>query len=80
MMIATAIRIPTEPVEALPTLPDHLSWSQVSLMRSCPQKFYFTYVSHAPRDFIASSLKFGSAVHAGLESFFRAGMEEVVTD
>lgn len=80
MMIAATVPPPTEPVEALPTLPDHLSWSQVSSMRLCPQKFYFSYVAKAPKDFIASSLKFGSAVHAGLEAYFRAAMEGLVAD
>lgn len=49
-------------------------------MRACPQKFYFTYVAQAPKDFIASSLKFGSAVHAGLEAYFRASMEGLAAD
>ena len=63
-----------------PQLPDHLSWSQVSLMRACPQKFYFTYISRSPKDFIPSSLKFGSAVHAGLEAYFRSRMEGLLVD
>lgn len=63
-----------------PLLPTHLSWSQIGLMRSCPQKFYFTYVAKAPKDFVASSLKFGSAVHAGLEAYFRARMEGLSGD
>jgi putative RecB family exonuclease len=61
-------------------LPDHLSWSQVYTMRSCPQKFLYTYIEHPPKDFIASSLKFGSAVHAGLEHFFRERMEGMAAD
>ncbi len=83
-MIATQGLPRTEslPVEETPAsiLPDHLSWSQVSLMRACPQKFYFSYIARPPKDFIASSLKFGSAVHAGLESYFRARMEGLKID
>lgn len=63
-----------------PTLPDHLSWSQVSLMRACPQKFQFQYVLKAAPDFVPSSLKFGSAIHATLEAHFRAFMEGIATD
>ena len=63
-----------------PTLPDHLSWSQVNTMRSCPQKYYFAYVAKPPKDFLASSLKFGSAVHSGLEHYFRARMEGLQAD
>lgn len=69
---------PPEPEK--PSLPDHLSWSQVNLMRSCPQKFYFTYVVKAPKDFVASSLKFGSAVHSGLENYFRLHLEGIAAD
>ena len=49
-------------------------------MRACPQKFYFTYLAKAPKDFVASSLKFGSAVHAGLEAYFRSRMEGIIAD
>ena len=78
---ARRVELPQQPqaLEA-PSLPDHLSWSQVSLMRSCPQKFAFTYLTKPPRDFIASSLQFGSAVHAGLEAYFRSRMEGLPAD
>jgi putative RecB family exonuclease len=62
------------------SLPDHLSWSQVSTMRACPQKFLYSYIARPPKDFIASSMKFGSAVHTGLEHFFRSRMEGAKVD
>jgi hypothetical protein len=54
---------------------DHLSHSQLALMRACPRKFAFGYVENAPRDFVPSSLLFGGAVHAALERHFRGLLE-----
>lgn len=68
------------PQVAANSLPDHLSWSQVSTMRSCPQKFFYSYIARPPKDFIASSMKFGSAIHTGLEHFFRSRMEGAKVD
>jgi putative RecB family exonuclease len=53
----------------------YLSHSQLSLMRSCPRKFAFTYVENAPRDFIPGSLIFGGSIHSALEHYFRARLE-----
>jgi CRISPR/Cas system-associated exonuclease Cas4 (RecB family) len=53
----------------------YLSHSQLSLMRSCPRKFAFTYVENARPDFIAVSLIFGGAIHAALELHYRAMLE-----
>ena len=53
----------------------YLSHSQLSLMRSCPRKFAFTYVEKAPADFISVSLIFGGAIHAALELHYRAMLE-----
>ena len=53
----------------------YLSHSQLSLMRSCPRKFAFTYVEKAPADFIPVSLIFGGAIHASLELHYRATLE-----
>lgn len=60
----------------------HISFSQINLWRSCPQKYWFTYVTHATPDFIGASLIFGSAIHAALEAYYQAVMEgrELVAD
>jgi len=50
----------------------YLSHSQLSLMRSCPRKFSYTYVEKAPPDFIPVSLIFGGAIHSSLELHYRA--------
>lgn len=54
---------------------DYVSHSQLSLMRSCPQKFAYQYIEKAPPDHQPSSLLFGGAIHAALELFFRTRME-----
>jgi CRISPR/Cas system-associated exonuclease Cas4 (RecB family) len=53
----------------------YLSYSQLSLMRSCPQKFAFTYVEKTPADFIPVSLILGGAIHAAIELNNRAKLE-----
>jgi putative RecB family exonuclease len=53
----------------------HVSYSQLNLMRACPRKFAFTYTEQAPRDFVASSLIYGGAVHAALERYYCAKLE-----
>ena len=49
----------------------YLSFSQITVMRACPQKFSIHYVQHAQPAFIPASLIFGSAVHAAVEHYFR---------
>ena len=34
----------------------YVSYTQLSLMRSCPRKFAFSYTENAPKDFIPVSL------------------------
>lgn len=53
----------------------YVSYSQLSLMRSCPQKFSFQYIEKAPKDFVPVSLLYGSSLHATLESYYRGQLE-----
>ena len=53
----------------------YLSYTQISLMRSCPRKFSFQYVENAKKDFLPVSLIFGGAIHCALEHYFRARLE-----
>src|ERR1019366_262513 len=53
----------------------YISHSQLSLMRSCPRKFAFTYVEKAPADFLPVSLIFGGSIHAALELHYRVKLE-----
>ena len=53
----------------------YLSHSQLSLMRSCPRKFAFTYVEKSTRDFVPVSLIFGGSIQAALELHFRCRLE-----
>src|SRR5438132_286832 len=57
----------------------YLSHSQLSLMRTCPRKFAYTYIENAERDFLPSSLIFGGSVHAALELHFRCRLEGLTT-
>lgn len=54
---------------------NYVSYSQLSLMRSCPFKFRAQYVENLPKDFIPVSLIYGSSLHASLEVFLRARLE-----
>jgi hypothetical protein len=54
---------------------NYVSYSQLSLMRSCPKKFELSYVLKAPKDFIPVSLVYGGSVHAALEVYYRARLE-----
>ncbi len=59
---------------------DYISHSQLASFRSCPRKFAFSYVEQAKPAFQASSLLFGSAMHAAFEAHFRAQLEGLKTD
>src|SRR5688572_16746777 len=74
-MAGSAALRPPNALAQLITGRPYLSHSQVSLMRACPQKFQFQYVDHVPRDFLASSLLFGGAIHSALELYYRARLE-----
>ena len=64
-MIAAAI---PEPVRSR----DYLSFSAMRTFQSCPLKYRFRYIDGLPESCTASSLVFGSAIHAAVETVFRA--------
>ncbi len=53
----------------------YLSWSGISAYLRCPLKFQFRYLEQLPEEFVSSNLIFGSAIHAGLENYFRSHLE-----
>jgi RecB family exonuclease len=53
------------------TLP-RLSWSQISTYTQCPAKWWLS--RHYPPERTPSALKFGSAIHRSVETFYRARM------
>jgi len=60
-----------------------LSWSQISTYAQCPAKWWLS--RHRPPERTPSALKFGSAIHRSVETFYRArmkggntGMDEVL--
>ena len=54
------------------TIP-RLSWSQISTYTQCPAKWWFS--RHRPPERTPSALKFGSAIHRSVETFYRARMK-----
>jgi putative RecB family exonuclease len=51
-------------------LRDYLSYSAVRTFQSCPLKYRFRYIDGLAEDCVASSLIFGSAIHAAVEFYF----------
>jgi len=57
-----------------PVIRDYLSYSAVRTFQNCPLKYRFRYIDGLAEDCVASSLIFGSAIHAALEFYFTAQM------
>ena len=55
---------------APPPQRDYLSYSAVRTFQGCPLKYRFRYIDGLPEDRVASSLVFGSAIHAAVEFYF----------
>lgn len=55
---------------APPPQRDYLSYSAVRTFQGCPLKYRFRYIDGLPEDGVASSLVFGSAIHAAVEFYF----------
>lgn len=53
---------------------DHLSHSQVTTFVSCPRKWHFEKVEHAPRERTPATFAFGIAVHDTLASVNEAAL------
>src|SRR5436309_15295531 len=68
--IADPVRDANEIAEML-TGRTYLSWSAISTFLRCPLKYQFHYCDQLPEEFVSSNLIFGSAIHSGLEAFFR---------
>ncbi|UCF34754.1 MAG: PD-(D/E)XK nuclease family protein [Phycisphaerales bacterium] len=54
---------------------DYISCSSITTFQRCPLKYYFQYVVGLVPEFVPSSLIFGTAIHAAVESHFRALLE-----
>ena len=51
---------------------DYLSFSAMNTYRACPLKYFFRYVAGLPEPAVSSSLVFGVAIHAAIETHYRA--------
>ncbi len=56
-------------------LPDHISYSQLSVYLQCPLKYRFHYIDALEPAFTSASLAFGGAVHEAVASFFQSALE-----
>ena len=50
----------------------HVSHSQIFTYLNCSLKYRFMYVEARPQERVSIALPFGSAIHAGLERFYRS--------
>lgn len=51
---------------------DYISYSAMRTFQACPLKYRFRYIDGLPESCTSSSLVFGSAIHAAIETCFRA--------
>ena len=54
---------------------DYISFSSIRAYQQCPLRYFFKYVAGLPEQTVAASLMFGSAIHRGLEFYFRQLLE-----
>ena len=54
----------------------HVSYSQIFTYLSCPLKFKFQYVEQRPQEQVSIALPFGSAIHTGIERYYRSIKKE----
>ena len=62
--------------DAVSVLPDHHSVSQMATFQVCPRQWRYKYLDNVPAEFMPSSLLFGAAVHAALETIHYAVMKQ----
>jgi hypothetical protein len=74
MSTATIAAAPPSSAGAAVSL-DHLSWSGLKTYSNCPKKFFYHYVEHAPEEFVAASLAFGSAFHVAVDHVHQSMIE-----
>ena len=50
---------------------DHISFSSISLFRTCSLRYFFKYVAGLPEEKTSASFVFGRAIHRAAEFHFR---------
>ena len=53
----------------------HVSASSLRVLQECPRQFFYQYLQGRPRESVSSRMIIGTAIHAALEAFYRALME-----
>jgi len=56
-------------------LPDHISYSQLSVYLQCPLKYLFHYIDCLEPAFTSASLAFGQAVHEAVAGYLQSALE-----
>ena len=54
---------------------DYVSYSSISSYMACPLRYWFNYVAGLLPEFVSSSLVFGGAIHAAIESHMQSVIE-----
>ncbi len=56
----------------------HISYSQIFTYLTCSLKYLFQYVEQRPHEHVSIALPFGSAIHSGIERYYRSLMDNGV--
>ena len=51
---------------------DYISWSAISMFRTCPLKYKFRYIDGLPEDSVSSALVFGTGIHSAVEQHYQS--------
>jgi CRISPR/Cas system-associated exonuclease Cas4 (RecB family) len=51
---------------------DYVSWSALSMFRTCPLKYKFRYIDGLPEESVSAALVFGTGIHTAVEQHFQA--------
>lgn len=73
-MIRSTLAAPPCPSPA-GLLPEHFSFSSMSVFQQCPRKWAYTYQWSAPREFSPAALVFGAGLHHALETLHLARLD-----
>ena len=53
----------------------HISASQIFTYLGCSLKYRFMYVEQRPQEHLSVALPFGTAIHSGIEKYYRSIIE-----
>ena len=71
-VLAPASTNPANEVAKSLTGRDYISWSAISMFRTCPLKYKFRYIDGLPEDSVSSALVFGTGIHSAVEQHYQS--------